>query len=226
MSVSLVITSCNRRELLYNTLVSFFKYNTYPLEHIIIIDDSGVENCIDNCLELIDTNIKTTIIYNEQNIGQIKSIDKAYSYVSTEYIFHCEDDWEFYDTGFIEKSLFILQKNEKIICVWLREYSNFVVVQNGHDVLPKIIDNTFRIMNPNFQERNNIWMGFTFNPGLRRNKDYIILKPYEQYMNDSKYGGSTELKLSGIYKSMGYYAAITTNEKGYVMHTGWDVPIR
>jgi len=33
-----------------------------------------------------------------KNIGQIKSIDKAYSMVDTEYIFHCEDDWEFYDS--------------------------------------------------------------------------------------------------------------------------------
>ena len=38
-------------------------------------------------------------------IVSIKSIDSVYSTIDTEYIFHCEDDWEFYDSSFIEKSL-------------------------------------------------------------------------------------------------------------------------
>ena len=155
-NITVVLTSCNRPKELTPTLISFFKYNTYSLKKIIIIDDSGINNCIDECLKHIPLNIEQQIIYNEQNIGQIRSIDKAYSFVDTEYIFHCEDDWEFYDYGFIEKSIEILEKNNKIFTVWLREYINFKVVKNGHPVIPNIYNNEFRLMGV-FQERTNIW---------------------------------------------------------------------
>ena len=104
-NVSVVLTSCNRPNELKVTLESFFRFNTYAINKIIIIDDSGIKNCIDDCLSFIPSNLEKKVIYNEENIGQISSIDKAYSLVDTKYIFHCEDDWEFYDYGFIEKSM-------------------------------------------------------------------------------------------------------------------------
>ena len=57
---------------------------------------------------------------NETRIGQIKSIDKAYKEVKTEYVFHCEDDWEFLREGFIEKSMEMLKEDPKIAVVGLR----------------------------------------------------------------------------------------------------------
>ena len=33
------------------------------------------------------------VLVNKKRMGQLFSIDKAYSLVTTEYIFHCEDDW-------------------------------------------------------------------------------------------------------------------------------------
>ena len=33
------------------------------------------------------------VLVNKKRMGQLFSIDKAYSIVATEYIFHCEDDW-------------------------------------------------------------------------------------------------------------------------------------
>lgn len=220
--VSVVLTSCNRPNELYKTLASFFKYNTYPIQKIIIIDDSGVKNCIDHCLECIP--IEREIIYNETNIGQIASIDKAYSLVDSEYIFHCEDDWEFYDYGFIEKSLEILQENDKIFTVWLREYNKFRVVQNGQPVCPQIINNKYRILQP-FKERTNIWSGFTFNPGLRRLTDCRLLMPYSSYKNSSECNcGGVEQALSNLYYKHGYVCAITLNDKGFVRHIGWDNP--
>ena len=221
-NITIILTSCNRPIELYTTLESFFKYNTYPIKKIIIIDDSGIKNCIDNCIELIPKNIESEIIYNEKNIGQIESIDKAYSLVDTEYIFHCEDDWEFYDYGFIEKSLEILQENDKIFTVWLREYQNFVVVDNGHPVVTTIYNNKYRIMGV-FQERTNIWSGFTFNPGLRRLKDCKLLMPYKQYIGSKECNcGGTEQALSNLYYKNGFLSAITLNELGFVKHIGWD----
>jgi hypothetical protein len=45
-------------------------------------------------------------------------------------------------------------------------------------------------------------------------------------MNDEKYGGIVELKLSSIYRNLNMFAAITLNEEGFVKHIGWDCPIR
>ena len=50
MDVTMVLTSCNRINKLKVTLSSFLKYNTYDLKKIIIIDDSGINNFIDECL--------------------------------------------------------------------------------------------------------------------------------------------------------------------------------
>ena len=222
--ITLVLTSCNRPNELTKTLYSFFKYNTYPIKKIIIIDDSGIKNCIQNCLKEIPDNIKQTIIYNETNIGQILSIDKAYSLVDSEYIFHCEDDWEFYEYGFIEKSLEILSTNDKIFTVWLREYQNFRVLNNGHPINSTILNNSYRVLIP-FQERTNIWSGFTFNPGLRRLKDCKLLMPYSNYKNSPECNcGGVEQALSNLYHKNGYISVITLNERGYVKHIGWNNP--
>jgi len=224
--ISVVFTSCNRPIELTQTLTSFFKYNTYPIEHIIIIDDSGIPGCIDESIKCIPEDMNRTIIYNPTNIGQIRSIDKAYSTVNTEYIFHCEDDWEFYESGFIEISLEILKQNSNIFNVWLREYSNFAVVQNGHTINPKIHNDQYRLMYI-FQERSNIWNGFSFNPGLRRTADCKQLMPYSQFINspDCNVGG-VEQALSINYYKQGYVSAITLNEKGFVKHIGWDNPTK
>ena len=81
--ITLVLTSCNRPNELTKTLYSFFKYNTYPIKKIIIIDDSGIKNCIQNWLKEIPDNIKQTIIYNEKNIEKKLTIDKANSLLNS-----------------------------------------------------------------------------------------------------------------------------------------------
>lgn len=217
MSVTLVITSCNRQDLLETTLKSFFKFNTYKIEKIIIIEDSGIQGCIDEAIKNIPENIEKKIIYNETNIGQIKSIDIAYSYVETEYIFHCEDDWEFYDYGFIEISLDIIEQDKNIMCVWLREYKNFSVIRNGHRINEKIINNKYRLLGT-----IGVWRGFTFNPALRRKKDYDIVKPYAKLDENCKYGGNVEKKLQIVYDKLNKIYAISLKESGYVKHIGWN----
>ena len=175
--VTVTITSTNRPLLLYKTLESFIKFNSYQyIKEIIIIDDSGIKNCNNIVLDLLDnSNYNYKIIYNSKNIGQISTIDKLYSLVTTEYIFHCEEDWEFYKSGFIEISLEILLTNKKIFTVWLRPYNNFKVLNNNQPIEKKIINNKYRLLK-SFKERDNIWCGFTFNPGLRRLKDYKKLR--------------------------------------------------
>ena len=187
-NVTLVITSCNRFDLLKKTLESFSKNNTYPIKEIIIIEDSGnpkIRNIIPN--QWLDN---TKLIINEKNLGQIKSIDLAYQEVKTDYIFHCEDDWLFYRNGFIEDSMKILESDKSILTVWLRDIEKDIEKNYPfHYVFDeKTID---KISFYQLGSENPDWRGFTFNPTLKRKSDYKKLIKYlsiklKQYRKSNK----------------------------------------
>ena len=125
--VTFALTSCGRPDLLEITMDSFFENNTYNIIKYLIIEDSNIEKINDKLKEKYKQyNIEW--IDNTPKLGQIKSIDKMYSKITTEYIFHCEEDWLFIQKSFIEKSLHILENNNKIINVWLRDLKD----TNGH----------------------------------------------------------------------------------------------
>jgi GT2 family glycosyltransferase len=218
-TVSLVITTCGRTDLLERTLISFFKFNTYPIQKVIIIEDSGIPQNFSKVKQLIPCELE--IIENKTNIGQIASIDLAYSKVDTDYIFHCEEDWEFYNSGFIEKSFEILDNDPKTFTVWLRSHSdtkNHAILKDTQYSLP---DGDFYYrMNPNHK---GVWCGFTFNPGLRRTSDCMIFYPYNNLDVKVVKNGLNlmgEVDLSIYYKDIGFYGSITSKEEGYVRHIG------
>lgn len=218
-SVSFVLTSCNRFDLLEETLKSFFKFNTYPIAQYIIIEDSHNLDKLKNVLAKFPK-IDFVVLNNEPQLGQMKSIDKAYSKVTSEYIFHCEDDWEFYREGFIEDSFKVLDSDDKVVTVWLREQDD----TNEHPVEPELFEckdptgRSYQIMKRNHQRRANsaLWHGFTLNPGLRRTKDYQLIAPIGEM------GG--ELSMSEIYHQHGFKGAILPT--GYVRHIGYHRGIR
>jgi hypothetical protein len=130
--VTLVITSSNRLPLLRRTIYSFLTFNTYPISEYIIIDDSANAYCHSEIKKEFGSMFK--IICNTTRIGQINSIDKAYLFIKTPWIFHLEDDWQFYRDGFIEDSLALMKADPKILQVWLREMND----TNGHPVDTKL----------------------------------------------------------------------------------------
>ena len=219
--ITFVLTSCGRLDLLRKTIDSFNEFNTYPIEEFIIIDDSGIIDLQDRMREEYPD---YTLIFNEERIGQIKSIDKAYSRVKTPYIFHCEDDWDFYKRGFIEDSLEILKSDEKILLVWLRELHD----TNGHpqdEEIHNINNAKYKYVSLNWKGG---WSGFTFNPGLRRLKDYELIKPYSSTpvhfnLNNNRFY-VPELEISKNYGDMGYRTVILT--RGSVKHSGWNHHIK
>ena len=206
--VTVVCTSCNRPDLLEKTLDSFFKYNTYSLDSFIVIDDSGIFGCNDHL------QIKFPIInfqYNKTNIGQVASIDRMYGYVTTPYVFHIEEDWEFYKEGFIEACLEVIDLDEKIICVWTRDPNDI-----GHPLL----ETKYATQSGISVQRvswgfDGHWHGFTFNPSLKKMKDY----PVDGYKPIGR-----ELELSKYYYSLGYFAMAFT--EGYCKHAGWGRHIK
>ncbi|NQZ59573.1 MAG: glycosyltransferase family 2 protein [Lentisphaeraceae bacterium] len=207
--VSVVLTSCGRFDLLALTLESFFKFNTYPIKKFIITEDSGrAEVCDAIPVEYRDD---VEVIVNKPALGQIKSIDLAYSQLDTKYIFHCEDDWEFYRPGFIEESKRVLEVRPDILQVWLRDYYHDIKIHSPYHYLgprENILDiNFYRV-----ESEKKDWQGFSFNPGLRRLKDYREIGSYGSF--------ESEKALSKHYAAAGLFAAILENSA--VAHTGFE----
>lgn len=205
--VTVVCTSCGRPDLLERTIDSFFKFNTYPIKEFIVIEDSGVAN-INELAQKKWPEIKW--MQNKNRLGQVKSIDRAYDGVKTEYIFHLEEDWQFYRSGFIEKSIPILESDPKILQVWIRALHDL----NGHKTFPT--PNSYRILSTNYK---NLFHGFSWNPGLRRLSDYKRVAPFSSLttFNPAK-AGQSEIEIGKIYHQLGYYAVVLKD--GYVRHIG------
>ncbi len=216
--ITVVITSCGRVDLLKKTIHSFNRYNTFPVSNLIVIDDSADEKKqadTEKYLERVRfvNRYGVEFMKNKDNIGQVRSIDKAYSRVTTPYIFHCEDDWEFFNPGFIEKSIDILEADENIITVWLRG----LIDNNGHPHDEPIYTakaTQYYLLSKFYQ---GIWHGFTWNPGLRRLSDYDLIKPFSKY--DSGNGAAiAECHVGMEYEKHGFRGATLLDD--YVNHIG------
>lgn len=196
-NITLVLTSCGRLDLLERTVKSIHPGILANTKKNVLIDDSGSEiirEKIENNL-LFSNWVK---LYNEQNIGQPKSVDKAYSLVDTEYVFHCEDDWIFdchYD--FISESIKVLQSNEKIFQVTFRKDDPHPIQHTNQGYGIKI---------PGWR---NEWYGFTYNPSILKFNDINKVLPYS---------GKTEQQISKCYYDLGL---LTASISGVVDHIGW-----
>jgi GT2 family glycosyltransferase len=223
--ITFVLTSCDRPDLLEITLESFIKCNTYPIKKYFVIDDSGKPGCNDFLKASFP---QVEFIYNQENIGQIKSIDRVYRMVETPWIFHCEEDWEFYRSGFIEESLNILNENPNVITVWLRAHSDTNNNPFSEEIFKAGKNTFFRVMRHDITNENGDlykWHGFTFNPGLRRKFDWEKFGGYNKFQVtiEDKVIKNEEAGLSLFYALQGYIAVILSNDdRGYVKHTGWE----
>jgi hypothetical protein len=247
MDVTLVITACNRPHYLARTIDSFVRHNTYPLARAIIIEDSGRAGIDDFARSKFDCAVE--LVYNARNVGQMRSIDDAYSRVDTPYVFHCEEDWEFVRPGFIEASKAVLEAEPRVVCVWLRGIDD----TNGHP-LEASGHRGYAYLERGYR---GVWHGFTLNPGLRRLADYELLAPYSslqpiaavplasrRFLEGARWlprRGRTpeaacgcaapwtgrfrdvlEEDLSEYYARLGFRAAILTEPSGYIRHIGVD----
>jgi len=219
MSVTVVCTSFNRPDLLRVTLKSFFDYNTHPIEQFIVIEDSGKIGCNDHLKAQFPS---VTFVYNEKRLGQILSIDRAYSMVTTPYIFHLEEDWQFYRRGFIEDSLKVLNHDPSAEVVWIR----FERDTNGHPFNIAQLINADGVIYSLLKYNHNGWHGFTFNPSLRRLSTWMTHRGYGSISTfNPKIPWQSEQQIGNYYKEQGYTAAIIRG-RGYVKHIGHNRGIR
>jgi hypothetical protein len=213
--ITVVVTSCNRHDLLARTLESFRAHETEGRVARILVAEDGDANPEAVCVRFGAEHFRTGV-----RVGQIALIDRAYAQVTTPYIFHLEDDWEFYRPGFMQKSRAFLEREALILLVQLRAWND----TNGHPLAFRAPNGSFGIMATGYSD---CWHGFTFNPGLRRLSDYRLLgasyerQPRTMYVKPVKATAALpyEVEASAFYHRLGYKAAIL-DEGGYVRHIG------
>jgi hypothetical protein len=219
--VTVVLTSCDRADLLLQTLNSFFEFNTCPIAGFVLVEDGPMTLDV---VKSYSFPCEHRLISTGERVGQIAAIDYAYSHVSSEYIFHLEDDWQFYAPGFIEKSLQLLKTLPLCLQVYIRALND----TNGHPVQWRTRHTAgiaWRRMRYGYKAFGGEWNGFSFNPGLRRLADYVAVGGYGVHkLNAPHLHAGTEIVLSRLYRRKEMFAAILADRggKGYVRHIGWD----
>lgn len=204
--ITVVLTCCDRNHYLEKTLKSFLKFNTHKQLKFIVIEDGGNRGSYDICKKHLDNNYEWQYIFNEVNLGQLVSIDLAYSRCLSDYVFHLEEDWEFVAPGFIEESLHYLNKYPQCLFVSLRKFDD----QNGHPIVASSICSDMLTFKSFWK---GCWTGFGFNASLRRMADYKKLKNGYSLKNTREVGPGIFYKLLG-------FEILTFADKKFVNHLG------
>ena len=213
--VSVVVTSYNRFDLLQETIETFNQINTYPIEKFIIIEDSTdleMKRKLEDYILCKKGNYQ--LIFNETNQGQVESIDIAYSQVKTPYVFHSEDDYEFFRPGFIERSIEVLENDPLVMQVWIRRMDDTTDMPVEPEIL-KAGNVPYHLIGHCI---NNWWHGFCFQCGLRKMSAYERIRPFAQWSPKTDFPSQRECKIGQAYYALGYRAAILP--EGYARHTG------
>lgn len=199
--------------MLERTLDSFLEFNDSPIEQYIISEDDKNAD-LSKLIEKYSGNFVWLQNFGEKR-GMLGNIDFLYKQIGTYWVFHCEDDWEFYRKGFIRESMnIIMHPTDNILQVWLREQND----TNGHPISNEIYTNDY-IEKVNYKlvelDYLGCFNGYSTNPGLRRLEDKVCFEALNK-LGDRRIG--PEGKVSLYYKYAGFRAAITM--KGYVKHIG------
>jgi len=211
--VTLFITSCGRPHLLKRTLESFVKYNTYPIKEVILCEDSGIQGIVDFAKDILPYPI--VVYYNEVRIGQMKTIEKYTQLIATPYVFHLEDDYEFFDSGFIELSFEIMKTDSNISQVLLEdEQHTFTKIDIGNPLCYKLMTSP----------QHEYWVNngdgslscFSWRPSLKTIEAQKLRMPYELW--------DDEYTIQLAVNKMGCYSVVTKNIKdgrpGFCSHIG------
>jgi Glycosyl transferase family 2 len=225
--VTVVLTSCGRQDLLERTLDTFFLYNTYPIREFIVIEDG--DRSLNDHLRPRYHKYGVSWLDTGRRVGQVTAIDLAYARVKTDFIFHCEDDWEFLRPRFIERSVVILNSRPDILMVSLRDKDD----QNGYPVHDRVYFAEwvpYRLMHESYDAGEwGTWHGFAWNPGLRRRRDYELLGSFGSLDPlHAKPAWQMEREAGAFYREHGFAIALLAEDcgTGYVRHLGDDRHVR
>jgi hypothetical protein len=209
--ITAVLTSHSRFDLLATTLRSFYATVPASLKRTIVVED-GPDIPAD--IRRLFAGQEIEWVSTGYSVGQIAAIDYAYSRVDTPYIFHMDDDWHFYRSGFLERSLVVLQSNPKCLQVHIRALDDL----NGHPVNGQVYTNRSvqwrqLALDPPVALQHG--HGFSFAPALKRLSDYVSIGGYgihTQFRVDPS--ETPERTIGRLYRRRDFFAAVLADEGG------------
>lgn len=165
---SMCITSCNRADLLKQSLDSFYGVVDQEPQEVLIYEDSdGLRP------EWLDEPVwrgrNVRWMSGGARMGQCFAIARLIREAKYDYVFWSEEDWLWHNqiSPFIRESKAILDGYEKVGMVSLRGPS-------GWHPLVQVGEYPFWIAEPYWQGK---WGGWSWNPGLRKRKTLVAMLP-------------------------------------------------
>ena len=134
---------------------------------------------------------------HEKQHGQAWALDYLYRKVETPYLFHCEDDWEFTKSGYIERSLDILNSRPDVVVIGMVKdemFQGIGAVGKCH----KTQSGTCYYEHPRWRidDKHAWWNGWIGSPNLKRTADYKQLGAFQDV--ESEVAFDRKFALSGL----------------------------
>jgi hypothetical protein len=200
-AVTVCVTSCGRIDLLDATLKGFQRYNKGG--RYLISEDSTDANVI---ARVKDAYPEAQVLSGSTQLGLMGSIDRLYSAVTTPYIFHLEDDWDFDGPVDWTTAIEVLKTHPEVSQVCVRDLADIKPKWQKGSRSFDVNGVTLVQMHPKAHPE---WFGWTSNPGLIRREMYEAFQPFARVYHDT---------MSGLIKKGGQHVAYMT--PGVARHAG------
>ncbi|NPD14806.1 glycosyltransferase [Xinfangfangia sp. D13-10-4-6] len=194
--ITLCLTMGRRPDLLRQTLQSL---KGLPPMAVLAINDFGDEETNAVFREMCPHG---RLIDAGRHLGHHGAVDLMYAEVKTPYIFHCEDDWGFTRTDFLEDAVRLLHTDPLISVVCLRASGDIPL----SDADRKLVQNETRdgIALQRMEAVHPQWHGFSFNPHLAEKRLWEELGGFSQF--------EKERYVSRFLRAKGRYVAFLLPE--------------
>lgn len=158
-SVTLCITMGRRPEVLQKTLATLFANTQF--EYVVAINDFR-DSDTNNVFQSICP--RGHLISLDRQLGHHAAVDYMYKYVTTPWVFHCEDDWLFQKPLDLDRLVGVLQSHQWMSGICFRQLTDFQLSPQDAD---KVVFEKYGGLG--FYRLDSVhkqWHGYTFNPHL------------------------------------------------------------
>lgn len=201
-TVTVCITSCGRLDLLAETLRTFRAHNRGG--RFIISEDSADAAVVDT---LKRTYPEMKVLHGPERLGLMRSIDRLYSAVETDYIFHLEDDWSFDGPVDWEGAIALIEARDDVANVSVRAFDEIRSKYRSRSDAGTFQGREITVMR---RDAHPEFFGWSPNPGLIKRSLYEAYKPFSRLNPDQmsalikKDGRSMAYILPGVGRHIGH----------------------
>lgn len=204
-NITLCLTIGKRPDELKQTLQSLL--SKVQFKYIIAINDFGDGQTNAVFYELCPQGQLINLGYN---LGHHQAVDLMYGKITTPYIFHCEDDWIFDTAPNIDEVIQLLENDDTVVSVSLRQLSDFNFSNEEFDKI-EYIDSP-HLSHAKLNALHEQWHGYTFNPHITKLETYQQIAPLSKFKK--------ERHISRYLRQSGKYVAYL--KQGACHHIGFD----